>query len=110
MALRCWGWLVLPAILVEERRGIAPRPVVGLCGVSDEPAQDGFEACALGRLGERLLGVSLADLVREHRPEAVEICGGRAPFRGRRGIGRKGFRRRGYGGRTFRGKKVGAIV
>lgn len=79
--------LITPAVLIEPRRRIAPRAVVGLADVAAKASNDRFEVSAFQRFGETLFGRTLPNLVRVDRPERFEILGGRAPLRGRRGDG-----------------------
>ena len=86
-------WSILPAVLVQPGGWVAPRPVVSLGDVAAKTGKDGFEAGPTGRLGESLFGIPLADAVRVNCPELVEPSGGRAPFRGRRGVMDGGVRK-----------------
>jgi len=104
-ALRRICRLIGPTILVEERRRIAPRPIVGFRGIAPKADEDGFEVGALKGLDESLFGVPPPDAVRKDGPEVGEANGGRAPFRGRRGYRGIGVRKGGVGG-NLRGKGV----
>lgn len=104
--MRHRGWGVAPSVLVEEGRRVAPRPIIGFGGVAPDAGKYRFEVGALERLGESLLGVALADLVRENRPELGKASGGRAPFRGRRGDRVRGVRKGGAGGNLRGGRGV----
>jgi hypothetical protein len=66
--------LILPAILIEPCRGIAPRPVVGFCDVPLEPAHQIFErnATLISNRVERFFCVALSYFVRVSIPELIE--------------------------------------
>ena len=98
-ARRRFGRLIFPSVLVQPRRWIAPRSVVGLGDVAAKPVHQGIERRAANGLAPRLSGIGLANSVRVQFPKRGElriVCGGRAPFRGRRGYGF--FLGRGCGG------------
>lgn len=105
---RWWGVgrCVEPPILIEKRRGIAPRPVVGFGDIPAKASHDIFEAVAFQSLDESLLGVSFSYLVRIDFPELRKYRGGRGPFRGRRGNRVRVFRKGGVGGNLRRGRCV----
>jgi hypothetical protein len=88
--------LVGPAVLVEERSRVAPRPVVGFRGIAPKPVENGFERRAASGVCERSFGVPLADLVREQAPELIELA-----RNNRKRIGRGSFFFRGCGGDFF---------
>jgi hypothetical protein len=67
------GRLVAPAVLVEECRRVAPRPIVGLGDVALKPGHDVGEGSALESCRKFPFGVPLADLVRKQAPECVEV-------------------------------------
>ncbi|MCC0013690.1 MAG: hypothetical protein H6877_10275 [Rhodobiaceae bacterium] len=64
--------------MVQPRRRVAPRPVVGLCRIEPQAGENGFDVSATNGLEKGFLGIPLANAVWVDRPELVEAGGGRA--------------------------------